>query len=135
MRHALLVVVTLAVISSLSQQATHAQSGVQPSQTQGQPVQAQTPVQTPAQPTQTPPKGCLAVKPMGSHSFRNIMLFGVAGALISKQQYEIIDAINYPARVGQKFHGNDLQTISSGGIKVVILDKRYTTEDLHKACQ
>ncbi len=84
---------------------------------------------------QRPTGSCLAVRPIGSHAFRNVMLFGVAGALISHQQYEIVDAVNYPAKVGQKFHGNDLQTISSGGIKVSILDKHYTAEDLHKACQ
>jgi hypothetical protein len=79
-------------------------------------------------------KGCLAVKPIGSHAFRNIMLAGVAGALISKQQYQVVDVVDYPAHVGTKFHGNDLQTISSNGTKVVILDKKYKEEDLQKAC-
>jgi len=79
-------------------------------------------------------KGCLAVKPIGSHAFRNIMLAGVAGALISKQQYKVMDVVNYPVSVGTKFHGNDLQTISSNGTKVVILDKHYKDEDLLKAC-
>jgi hypothetical protein len=97
--------------------------------------------QQPAQPqsvtheTQRLAHSCLAVRPIGSHAFRNIMLIGVAGALISHQQYQVIDAVNYPARVGQKFHGNDLQTISSGGTKVAILDKHYTSDDLHNACQ
>lgn len=79
-------------------------------------------------------KGCLAVKPIGSHAFRNIMLAGVAGALISKQQYQVVDVVDYPAHAGTKFHGNDLQTISSNGTKVVILDKKYKEEDLQKAC-
>lgn len=78
--------------------------------------------------------GCLAVKPIGSHAFRNIMLAGVAGALISKQQYQVVDVVNYPSHVGTKFHGNDLQTISSNGTKVVILDKKYKEEDVQKAC-
>ena len=78
--------------------------------------------------------GCLAVKPIGSHAFRNIMLAGVAGALISKQQYQVVDVVNYPSHVGSKFHGNDLQTISSNGTKVVILDKKYKEEDVQKAC-
>ena len=63
------------------------------------------------------------------------MLIGVAGALISREQYEVVDALNYPAKVGQKYHGNDLQTISAGGTKVAILDKHYTTDELHRACQ
>ena len=78
--------------------------------------------------------GCLAVKPIGSHAFRNIMLAGVAGALISKQQYQVVDVVDYPSHVGSKFHGNDLQTISSNGTKVVILDKKYKEEDVQKAC-
>jgi hypothetical protein len=78
--------------------------------------------------------GCLAVKPIGSHAFRNIMLAGVAGALISKQQYQVVDVVDYPSHVGTKLHGNDLQTISSNGTKVVILDKKYKEEDVQKAC-
>lgn len=79
-------------------------------------------------------KGCLAVKPIGSHLFRNVMLLGVTGALISKQQYKVMDVVNYPVSVGTKFHGDDLQTISSSGTKVVVLDKHYKEEDLQKAC-
>ncbi len=66
---------------------------------------------------------------------RNIMLGGIAGALVSKKQYRVVDAKDYPARVGQKFHGNDLQTLQDGGTRVVILDKKYSPDDLHKACQ
>jgi hypothetical protein len=83
---------------------------------------------------QQPAKGCMAVKPIGSHAFRNYMLLGVAGVLISHQQYEVVDVIDYPSRVGQKYHGNDLQTIQSSGTRVVLLEKHYTAEDLHKAC-
>ncbi len=79
-------------------------------------------------------KGCLAVKPIGSHVFRNVMLLGVTGALISKQQYKVMDAVDYPAPVGAKFHGDDLMTISSNGTKVVILNKHYKEEDLQKSC-
>jgi len=80
-------------------------------------------------------KGCLAVKPIGSHAFRNVMLLGVTGALISKQQYQVMDAVNYPVSVGTKFHGDDLQTITSSGTKVVILGKHYKEEELQKACR
>jgi hypothetical protein len=88
----------------------------------------------PAQPTQSPSKGCMAVRPIGSHAFRNYMLLGVAGVLISHQQYQVVDVTDYPARVAQKYHGNDLQTIQSGGTRVVLLEKHYTAEELHKAC-
>jgi len=129
MRYALFVALTLAALFSFAQQPAQPQSGAQPVPTPtAQPQSA-------AQPTSASSNGCLAVKPIGSHAFRNIMLAGVAGAIISKQQYEVVDAVNYPSRVGQKFHGNDLQTIQSGGTKVVILDKHYTPEDLQKACR
>jgi len=62
------------------------------------------------------------------------MLAGVAGALISKKQYQVVDVVDYPAKIGQKFHGNDLQTLQTGGTKIVILDKKYSKEDLQRAC-
>jgi hypothetical protein len=83
---------------------------------------------------QQPAKGCMAVSPIGSHAFRNVMLLGVAGAFISHMQYQVVDAVDYPAKVGQKYHGNDLQTIQGSGTKVVLLAKHYTAEDLHMAC-
>jgi hypothetical protein len=76
----------------------------------------------------------MAVSPIGSHAFRNVMLLGVAGAFISHMQYQVVDAVDYPAKVGQKYHGNDLQTIQGSGTKVVLLAKHYTAEDLHMAC-
>jgi len=79
-------------------------------------------------------RGCLAVKPIGSHMFRNVMLLGVTGALISKAQYKVVDVVNYPISIGTKFHGDELQTISSNGTKVVILDKHSKEEDIQKAC-
>jgi hypothetical protein len=115
MKHALLVPVTLCALLGFAQETPQPRSTIQPAQTQ--------------------PRSCLAVKPIGSHAFLNIMLAGVAGALISKQQYQVVDATNYPARLGQKFHGNDLQTIGSTGTKVVILDKHYTVADMHEACR
>jgi hypothetical protein len=141
MKRASLVIATLiAAISGFAQQTE--QSAAQPAQPPAQaaqpPAQPATPAAQPqsgVQTAQTSSKGCLAVKPIGSHAFRNIMLLGITGALISKQQYQIVDAVNYPARVGQKFHGNDLQTIATNGTKVVILDKNYSVADLQKACQ
>lgn len=88
----------------------------------------------PARPI-TPPSGCLAVRDVGSHAFRNIMLGGLAGALVSKKQYQVVYAADYPAKIGQKFHGNDLQTLQTGGTRVVILAKNFSSEDLNKACR
>jgi len=97
--------------------------------------------QQPAQPQQSfqsaqlSSKGCIAVKSIGSHAFRNIMLAGFAGALISKQQYQVVDAVGYPAQIGQRLHGDGLQALGSSGTRVVILDKKYTPADLSKACR
>jgi hypothetical protein len=128
MRYTLLVALTLVALFSFAQQADQPQPAAQPA------VTSSTQPQPGAQTAPTSSNGCLAVAPIGSHAFRNIMLAGVAGALISKQQYEVVDVVNYPGRIGQKFHGNDLQTIQSSGTKVVILDKHYTPADLQKAC-
>ena len=75
------------------------------------------------------------MKDAGSHAFRNIMLAGVVGALVSKKQYQVVYAADYPAKIGQKLHGNDLQILQTGGTRIVILDKKYTADDLHKACR
>lgn len=88
----------------------------------------------PTAPPQTPPP-CIAVKNIGSHALRNVLLGGVAGALISKEQYQVLRTINYPAAaIGSKMHGNDLETIQKAGTKVVIMPKRYTADDLVKSC-
>ena len=103
------------------------------------PVSASSTQQLPQQQTEAQPavphNGCIALKSIGSHALRNIMLAGVAGALVSKQQYQVVDAITYPVRIGKKFHGDELQTIQAGGTKVVILDKHYSGDDLGKACR
>jgi hypothetical protein len=103
-------------------------ASVQPS-SPAEPRQAQ-----PEQRAQPLAKGCMAVRPMGSHAFRNVMLFGAVGAFISHEQYQVVDVMDYPSHVGQKYHGNDLQTIQSSGTRVALLPKHYTAEDLHKAC-
>jgi hypothetical protein len=92
-------------------------------------------VSTMASTTVAAVKGCVAVKDIGSKAVRNILLGGIAGAMISKKQYEIVDAVDYPAKIGQKLHGDDLQTLQTGGTRVVILDKQYTAQHLHDACR
>jgi hypothetical protein len=98
-----------------------------------QPQQAVPAVSQPA-PVQSAPKGCIAVQPIGSHAFRNVMLLGAAGAFISKHQYKVVDLVDYPAQMGQKYHGDDLQTIQGSGTRVVLLPKKYTQDQLRKAC-
>ena len=129
MRYALVVLFTMTTLLSFAQQSMNSPS----TSPQSALLPASASSSLPA--AQSLTRSCLAVRPIGSHAFRNIMLIGVAGALISREQYEVVDALNYPAKVGQKYHGNDLQTISAGGTKVAILDKHYTTDELHRACQ
>lgn len=124
MRHLLFVIVMLATAGGFAQLSAQTQSA----------SEANLSVPQSGPPAQTAKKGCLAVKSIGSHAVRNIMLFGVAGAIVSKQQYAVVDSIGYPARVGEKLHGSDLQAISNA-TKVVVLDKHYTPADLHEACQ
>lgn len=93
------------------------------------------PQQASPQPPQSHPKGCLAVASIGSHTLRNVLLMGGVGAFISKEQYKVVDVSGYPARVGEKLHGNDLQTIQGNGTKVVLLTKKYTQDELRKACE
>jgi hypothetical protein len=61
------------------------------------------------------------------------MLAGVAGAVISKEQYKVLAVKDYPTHVGEKFHGGDLQTIQNNGTKVVMLDKHAKPEDAANA--
>lgn len=89
--------------------------------------------QSPAPPEK--PKSCLAVVDAGSHGVRNFMLAGVAGALMSKKQYKVVAVVNYPAHVGEKMHGNDLQLLQTSGTQIVILDKKYDKDELKAACQ
>ena len=90
------------------------------------PVRAQQQQQSvPAQqPPSTQTESCITVLDPGSHAFRNTVLRGTAGAVISKTQYKLVDSVNYPAHDGQKFHGNDLQMMQSEGVHVTILDKK-----------
>lgn len=63
------------------------------------------------------------------------MLGGIAGALMSKMQYKVVAVRDYPAKVGQKFHGSDLQMFASAGMQVIILDKKLPEEEFQKACE
>jgi hypothetical protein len=76
--------------------------------------------------------GCIAVE--DAASLHKIAILGAAGSLVTKKQYSVLDVVDYPARVGQKFHGEDLRIIQNGGTKIVILGKKHTADELQKAC-
>jgi hypothetical protein len=153
MKQTLFLAVMLAGLCAVAQQASQPKSTDQTATQDNQSATPTQPDKSAAQPQAEPAaqpsdkdkdkaaapageksKGCLAVKPIGSHAFRNIMLAGVAGAIISKQQYKVTDVTDYPVAVGTKYHGNDLQTIGQNGTKVVILDKNTKDDVASKAC-
>ncbi len=75
------------------------------------------------------------------YMLRNLVLLGEADAVFNRQRHEFVNAVDYPARVGRKFHGDEQQTISST-TKVAVLDKHYApgvadcsrTRPSHFAC-
>ncbi len=87
-------------------------------------------------------RGCVAVKPLGSHRLRNALLMAplglglgaAAGALISRDQYQVEDADGAGVKIGRKLHGRDLKMLERNGTRVVLLDKHYSGADLRKAC-
>ncbi len=55
---------------------------------------------------------------------RNLVLLGEADPVFSRQRHEFVNAVDCPTRLGRKFPGDELQTISST-TKVAVLDKHY----------
>ncbi len=81
------------------------------------------------------PQKCVAVQSAGSSMFKNTILYGgIPGALVSKQQYKVVAATNYPAKPGDKFKGTELDLIKANGVSVVLVGKKATKEDIENAC-
>ncbi len=98
--------------------------------------------QQPAQPQQQsqsqPPaqsKPCVIVQHEGSHAFRNMMLLGVAGAVISKERYKVLESNVAGIKPDDKMHGDELQARTQGA-KVVVVKKNNADElvPAHEAC-
>lgn len=90
--------------------------------------------QQPAQPQQQSPaqapvqaKPCVIAQHEGSHAFRNVMLLGVAGAVISKERYKVLESNVAGITPGEKMHGEELQARTQGA-KVVVVKKGNTSE-------
>ncbi len=81
MRTALTVIFMCFAFSAFASQPQQGKTG---DKAESPPVTSQA-----SQPATPQSKGCLAVEDAGSHALRNIMLAGVAGALISKKQYKV----------------------------------------------
>jgi hypothetical protein len=89
-----------------------------------QPAQPQQ--QSQSQPT-AQPKQCVIVQHEGSHAFRNFMLLGVAGAVISKERYKVLESNVAGTKPGDKMHGDELQARTQGA-KVVVVKTNKTDE-------
>ena len=89
----------------------------QPAQPQQQ-SQSQAPAQT---------KQCVIAQHEGSHAFRNVMLLGVAGAVISKERYKVLESNVAGITPGEKMHGDELQARTQGA-KVVVVKKNNDSE-------
>jgi hypothetical protein len=90
--------------------------------------------QQPAQPQQqnqsqppAQPKPCVIVQHEGSHAFRNMMLLGVAGAVISKERYKVLESNVAGIKPDDKMHGDELQARTQGA-KVVVVRTSKTDE-------
>lgn len=99
---------------------------------------AQQPAQPQQQsPTQSPTQArpCVIAQHEGSHAFRNMMLLGVAGAVISKERYKVLESNVAGITPGEKMHGDELQARTQGA-KVVVVKKGKDTELLsaREAC-
>ena len=90
--------------------------------------QAQVPAQSQAQsPTPAQGKPCVIVQHEGGHAFRNVMLLGVAGAVISKERYKVVESNVAGITLGEKMHGDELQARTQGA-KVLVLRKNNKDE-------
>jgi len=100
------------------------------SQQPAQPQQQQSPAQA-----STQAKPCVIAKHEGSHAFRHMKLLGVAGAVISKERYKVLESNVSGITPGEKMHGDELQTRTQGA-KVVVVKKGNDTELLsaREAC-
>ena len=70
-------ILMLSVTAAFAQQPSASEQQTQPQ------AQAQAPAAV---------KPCVIVEHEGGHTFRNVMLFGVVGAVISKERYKVIES-------------------------------------------
>lgn len=95
-----------------------------------------------AQQTQTAPSAASpAAKPYvlvvreGSHWFRNTLLLGVSGAVISKERYDVVETTSNLFRVGEKMHGSELNArIGNSDVKLCVADNKKALPNVRKQC-
>jgi hypothetical protein len=78
-------------------------------------------------------KPCVIVEHEGGHTFRNVMLFGVVGAVISKERYKVVESNVAGLKPGEKMHGDELQARTQG-TKVIVMGKKEGLAEAREAC-
>lgn len=103
-------------------------------------VAAQTPTGAGTQQTaQANPneKGCLLVRHKGTAG-RRLTWFALTGVPMAPgSKFEYVEAVNYPG-AKMNYKGKDLEKIQSSGVRVIVLDHKYSPADLEnarKSCQ
>ncbi len=86
----------------------------------------------PSAPSQT--KSCVIVQHEGGHAFRNYMLLGVAGAVISKERYKVVESNVAGLKVGEKMHGDELQARTQGAKVIVLRKNKIELAEAREAC-
>lgn len=97
-------------------------------------VQAQQTQNPPSEATQTA-KPYVVVVREGSHWFRNTLLLGVSGAVISKERYDVVETTSNLFRVGEKMHGSELNArIGNSDVKLCVADNKKALPNVRKQC-
>jgi hypothetical protein len=78
-------------------------------------------------------KPCVIVEHEGGHTFRNVMLFGVVGAVISKERYKVVESNVAGLKPGEKMHGDELQARTQG-TRVIVMGKKEGITEAREAC-
>ncbi len=61
------------------------------------------------------------------------MLFGVVGAVISKERYKVVESNVAGLNPGEKMHGDELQARTQG-TKVIVMGKKEGLAEARDAC-
>jgi hypothetical protein len=80
----------------------------------------------------SPSHGCLIVKHKGTLG-RRLMWTALVGLPIAPgAKYDYIDAVRY-SPTSMSFKGRELEALQSAGVHVIVLDNKYTAEELDAA--
>src|SRR2546426_1507748 len=121
------VAIGLLSIASLASSVLH--SGFQK---ESDKQQTTAPAQANQAPAAAPSAGCLVVKHKGTVGRRLLFTALIGVPIAPGAKYDLVDSVNYkPEKVA--FKGKELQALQKQGVRVVILEKNYTQDNLESA--